>query len=444
MPCFYSRFRGRRIFIYLFAFGFSIGLWLNALAARSEAGQALSYSPVEISQTASATDVGQIVTAGVNAYGTGLYVDAIAHWRTAYEIYEATQDTSALATVSENLARAYQQVGDLSQELRYWQSAIEAVRQFMNLPNTDSTKLGRLLIEQAQAYSRLGQHRRAIAILCNSSAECIEGSGLQLAEAADDTAAQVAALGGLGEAYRATGELDIAQSYLEQGLELSQTQGNLSVRAVVFNSLGDTFAERAEVGNRRAAEAAERGAREATALQAQANEDNTQAIAYFQQSYEIAKKQEDSTAEMRSLLRLVSATSRFSDAQISQTVRNNEYQSYRTLAIGLLNQLSDTQTKAFAALKLADLASPDTKDLYGPPRDQLSPMAAAEVTNLLNQALAIGESIENAQVISFAYGALGRLDAQAGRYREAISHTQKARLAAEQTSIGLHGGLFVV
>jgi tetratricopeptide (TPR) repeat protein len=66
------------------------------------------------------------------------------------------------AIVYSNLALAYRQTGQLAEAIAQWEQAIQIYRsqdQAMRQP------LAGLLIEQAQAYSDLGQQRRAIPLL---------------------------------------------------------------------------------------------------------------------------------------------------------------------------------------------------------------------------------------------------------------------------------------
>ncbi|MEM8807986.1 MAG: CHAT domain-containing protein, partial [Cyanobacteria bacterium P01_G01_bin.38] len=71
-----------------------------------------------------------------------------------------------------------------------------------------------------------------------------------------------------------------------------------------------------------------------------------------------------------------------------------------------------------------------------------SPSSVSQATALLNQALAIGESIDNPRVISFALGKLGNLDERSGHYGAALEKTQNARLAADQ-NLGAGDSLYL-
>ena len=365
---------------------------------------------------ARALDASQLVQTGVDFYQSGNFQQAIAPWQQAYTVYEATADWSALAIVSENLARAYQQMGQTAQEIDSWEQAIAAAR---NLG--DRQKLGRLITEQAQAYSRLGQNRRAIALLCGD-ADCQANSALQIARETGDAVGQVAALGSLGEAYRLSGDSEKALNYLEEGYRLSQSLGDETLESSLLNSLGNALAALAQVSDRRADEAETRGdILEARPLRTEAEALNAQAIAYFQQSYAIALTQQNTSAQVRSLLGLISA---YKLAENPATAQQNW-----ELAQTAVQQLPASQTKAFTLIKLTNLLEP-----LALRKSQVTPTAATltQATALLNQAIAIGETIKNPRVISFGLGELGNLYERAGRYGTALEKTQQARLAADQ------------
>ena len=382
-------------------------------------------------------DVQQLVRAGVEHYEAGDFLSAIDPWLSAYTTYEAAQNSSALAIVSENLARAYQQLGQTSTEVEYWESAIAAI-QFQKNPQ----KLGRLLTEQAQAYNRLGQQRRAIAILCGQSTlptqapattvsiaattDCQTGSAFQISQSAADSVGQITAIGSLGEAYRLSGDREQAMALFEQALDISRFAREVELEGALLNSLGNTSTGLAQVSYRRANEAESRGDREAATFRSEADSINAEAIEYFKSSYTLAKQQQLAADQMRVLLSLIPAYER-ADQQ-------NTAQQYWQLAATTLEQLPASQMKAFAAIKLSDYLEPlpvrslQTVLNATPP----SPETESQSINLLTEAVEIGKTIENPRVISFALGKLGNLEERAKRYDSALEKTQNARLFADQ------------
>jgi len=434
------RFRVYRVFWVLCACAFLLSIWLGGFSARPQLA-------VQANEEIQSQEAQTLVQMGVEHYQAGNYPKAVEPWLMAYTAYETTQVLPALAIVSENLARAYQQMGQTATEIEYWQTAIASIAATESVTDSTNNKLGRLLSEQAQAYSRLGQHRRAIALLCgevdaddntanaanviplnslNADLEaCLPGSALGLAESAVDTLGQVAALGSLGEAYRLSGDIQTAIEVLDKAVEISRGLDNEVIKSTLFNSLGNASDSQAQVSYRRAKEAAARGDRDADDLRAEADSYNAAAIRHFQESYQ--RSPDGSAAELSALLSLIPAYERADDEAAARQ--------YWQLANDALVQLPNSQTKAFAAIKLAGFLEPLRVRESSSVQQNAKPPAQAnapQVKNLLEQALAIGESLDSPRIVSFALGELGHLDEQLGNYEQALKQTQQARLAADQ------------
>lgn len=433
MYCLFPKiFSTRRTFSVLCICTLAITIWFGSLSHPSRV-------------TAKANDVQQLVQIGVDYYESGDFLAAVEPWLTAYTVYEAAQDPVALAIVSENLARAYQQLGQTSTEISYWERAITEMQ-----TSGSRSKLGRLMTEQAQAYSRLGQQRRAIAILCGATplsenvasenvftvnagdtanvetTACVSGSAVQLAQESADTIGQITALGSLGEAYRLSGDAQQALALFELGLEISRTAKEASFEGVLLTSLGNTSVGLSQVSYRRANEAGARGDRDANRFRLAADKLNARAIDYFQASYALAMQQQSTTEQLRALLNLISAYERAEEPSAAK-------RSW-ALASGLLAQLPDSQMKAFAAIKLSDYLEPLAIRSLPVLLNGTPPISAieAESAALLEKAIDIGESIQNSRVLSFALGKKGNLEERAGRYDSALAITQEARLFADQ------------
>jgi CHAT domain-containing protein len=410
---------------------------------------------------AQATDVQQLVQTGVTRYETGDFVGALEPWLEAYSVYETTQELPALAIVSENLARTYQQLGQSSTELTYWERAILYTKNSANATTPalkPEAKLARLLSEQAQAYSRLGQNRRAIALLCGepttnlptngaraffrsplNAESCQSGSALQLAQATEDPLGHIAALGSLGEALRLSGDTAQAMSFFEQGVQLSCEANLPAMQSALLAGLGNTTASLAQVTYRRASEAESRGDGAAASFRTTAEQHNAAAIEYLQQSYQLAQAQASAADQMRALLSLIPAYERAGETAAAQ-------QHWQAAQL-VLDQLANSQMKAFAAIQLADLLESssvrDPQALSAIPSAGFAiplegfaiappPPVEQQTSELLNQALAMGETLNNQRIIAFALGKLGHLDERAKRYPAALDKTQRARLAADQ------------
>lgn len=432
------RFHAQRTFLLICACTLLLTVWLGSFSNRPQF-------------TAQANDAQALVQTGVEQYELGRFADAVEPWLAAYAAYQTTQDLPALAIVSENLARAYQQMGQTSTEIDYWERAIATTQTLGNEP-----KLGRLLSEQAQAYSRLGQHRRAIALLCGTEADessttvggvevstvvsgvnldpadrtCQAGSALKIAEAAEDAVGQIAALGSLGEAYRLSGDSETALKLIERGLEMSRRSGEVALESALLNSMGSTSVSLAQVNYRRASAAEARDDVAAATFRTTADGYNSKAIERFQESYQLARSQQSATAQMQSLISLIPAYERANN----RSAADQQWQ----LAASTLSQLPDSQMKAFAAIQLADFLDPLNIRELQTVLNSTAPSEAVESTavDLLNQALNIGETLDNPRIVSFALGKLGNIDERAGRYDLALEKTQRARLAADQGLAG--------
>ena len=107
--------------------------------------------------TAVSPDASLLVQQGIVLYQAGNYKDAIAPWQTALNLYQKTKNPANATLVQENLARAYEQIGESASAVDLWDLAIAYYRQIK-----DISQVGRLLTEQAQSYTNLGQPRKAI------------------------------------------------------------------------------------------------------------------------------------------------------------------------------------------------------------------------------------------------------------------------------------------
>ncbi|NEP19367.1 MAG: CHAT domain-containing protein, partial [Leptolyngbya sp. SIO4C1] len=375
-------------------------VWLGALPAQQPAARANDAQP--------------LVQAGVAQYQVGDFRDAIASWQQALAQVDPDNLTHQ-SIILENLARAHRQIGQFSEEIAYWEQAAQRHERLGNL-----LALGRALTEQAQAHSRLGQHRRAIALLCGETNNgCASGSALQIARAVTDASGEAAALGSLGEAYRLTGDYQQALVFLEQSRSLIESDSYV-YQAAVLNSLGNTYGALAQISTRRAQAAAKRGdIRDARELTEKAEAQVQQAVAFLQQGYEAAETGSLASAQVRSQLSLIPLYQRSDRADAARQAQQAARQ--------LISELPDSQTKAFAAISLADYLEPTSKHQACPAAEVVS-----QQTELLETAAAIAQTIQNARAESFALGQLGYLHERCGNYDRALSLTQAARLAADQ------------
>ncbi len=392
----------RQFFALLGILSFTLCIWAGVVSPQHHPAQA---------QTAQS-----LVEAGVTQYEAGDYQSAIATWQQAL-VNLNPENLTHQSILLENLARAHRQIGNFSEEIGDWEQAIDHYQQL-----GDWQALGRARTEQSQAYSRLGQHRRAIALLCGDTPDtCTSDSALHIARALSDVSGEAAALASLGEAYRLTGNYKQALRLLEQSLPIIENNlDNPTYQAAVLSSLGNTHSALAQVSNRRAESAIKRGDKgDAKTLTAKATEDTEVAIAFLQRSANIAKANNKILAYVRSQLNLIPLYQRTGQTATAR-------QTWQT-ARQLIDPLPNSQSKAFNILTLAGYLEPPTQRRQCPDAD-----VVRQQTQLLQAATEIAQAIQSPRAESFALGQLGHLYERCGSYDKALSLTQAARVAADQ------------
>jgi CHAT domain-containing protein len=428
MPNQHRRFCVRNVLVILFLTSFTICLWLNHVPFNS---LQLRWGEVATAQSVNAS---QLVQQGIERYKTGDVQGAIAFWQTALTAYQSTNDRANEAIVREKLAIAYQQMGQFGEAIDYWKGAIANYQQVR-----DFVKGGRLLTELAQTYSRSGQNREALALLCGASEAdeiCLksEGSALQIAQKFSDRQGEAAALGSLGEGYRLRGKYDRAIETLEASLKIVQEINPPVYRASVLNSLGNAYFSKAQLNEQRADSAKFRNAEnKANEFIKEATADYTKALGYFDRSLELTRTQNDRSSQMRSLLNLIQLYYRPKYSNLPENT--NKAEPALQEALTLLNSISDSSNKVYAAIDLAELELPVSSVInYTSFRAQCLPRKLNELQaeKLLQKAVFIARGIKDSRSESFALGKLGHLYECRKDYNKALDFTKQARLAGDQ------------
>jgi tetratricopeptide (TPR) repeat protein len=324
---------GRGLLSILFCLGLTLALGL---------GQGVPFWGGAAVQAATPA---QLVQAGVSLYQTGDYQGAVDRWQTALQGYPPGDSSSDRAVVHENLARAYQQLGQPSAAIEAWAAAAAIYRQL-----GQGAQVGRMLTEQAQMHLSLGQQRRAIALLCLPKTEatvddCQPSSALPMAIATNDTLGQIAALGSLGEAYRLQGDYPEAEAFLNQGLALAREVGYGQFEVPMLNSLGSIASRQAQVNFRRADGANQIGLTDIAApFTQQAQDYEAQAQNWFQTALGSAQQQTNLTGELQTRLNLLPIYRRQADATAIAANRQR---------LGtLIDQLPASREVAYGAIAL--------------------------------------------------------------------------------------------
>ncbi|MBD0303203.1 MAG: CHAT domain-containing protein, partial [Tolypothrix sp. T3-bin4] len=360
---------------------------------------------------------------GLKLYQAGDIQKAIKSWEADLSNQQYHNDSTEEISVRTYLARAYQQVGQISEAIAQLNQVIAYYRQA-----NEPIKVGRMLTEQAQLYSSLGQQRRAVTILCNqnqSNATCSPNSAVEISRQQSDNLGEVAAWGSLGNAHRLQGEYEQAIQDFKRSYEIAKRIDNQTYIVSTLNGLANTYANLAKGNERRAEFAKEIGDQKAAQKFQQSTVGNDQqAVQYFEQSLNLARSQNDKVNELRSLLGLVRLYYR--QPHQDKTIVNNTLQQ----AIVVLEQVSDSHDKAYAAIQLANLlqlVSQKGNSVSTEAATQcLEPELLPKSVELLNKALSITQKIQAREAESFAKGRLGHVYECLQDYQQAIDFTQQA------------------
>ncbi|MEH2144232.1 CHAT domain-containing tetratricopeptide repeat protein [Nostoc sp.] len=381
--------------------------------------------------TAQTADISQQVEQGVKSYEAGDIRGAIETWQKALDAYKKADNAKNAAIVSENLARAYQQLDDTKEAIAFFNEAITYYGAAKNL-----LQVGRILTELAQTYNNQGQARKAISLLCSNKFDiksdkkqhCEANSALQIAFTNKDSHTEVVGFGILGEALRLVGNYDLAIQYLEDAAKVKDS----GYEILINNSLGNVYVNLGQLWYIRAKSAEQTNGDKAGEFQQNAIEDFNKSIKYFNSSLELAHKQNNFLGQLQALLNTIQVSYRSHDFNLipSATIDDKIRE-----AVSLIDKVTDSSTKAYMAIDLALLPS-DFKITSSITQcskiGELGKLSKTESINILNQAITISKKIKNSRVESYAYGALGHFWECQGDEAQALKYTKQALIAADQ------------
>jgi CHAT domain-containing protein len=370
-----------------------------------------------------------LVEQGIKDYNAGNFSNAIKNWQEALNQYK--NNPSSAAVVNENLARAYQQIGENKEAIA---SLSAAIRDYGAVENIQ--QVGRMKSELAQVYSNLGQPRKAIALLCgklvdksknqvSQEIECTPESAKQIAIKYKDKRGQVAALGILGEAYRLIGNYDQAIKYLDVAQLVAP-----EYKFLVFNSLGNAYKSRGQLRELQADSANKAGIfSKEQEFTKKSQEDYDRAYQYFQDSIKFARNEKQPLAQMRGLLNLIQLGSQTNKSKI---IKDEEFNKALKDALKVLEGLPDSGTKVYGAIDLAYLQ----RDAKGTSPFTYCPTALLlsgnnEALNLLENSVLTSKKLQDNRLISYSNGALGHFWECNKDNDKALKYTQSAIVAAD-------------
>lgn len=318
-------------------------------------------APVLSSQARSTDD------AGVRYYQLGQFSQAIRQWESALSQMTNAEER---ITLHANLAKAYQQIGNLERAIKHWD-------QVLALVDTDNSQYrGAVLAEKAQIYNQLGQHRRAIDLLTHLT---------QLPVA--DPRITAAVQGGLGNAYWALGDYTSALAAYQLSLTHARRSGDPSLLSNALNNLGNLYARQSVRYREQMIAAQTEGEQEEAAqLAQQAQDSRDAALAAYQEGLD----QADMPATEMSIL-----------VNLNDLLFQAEQPDWRTIQrqrdriLQLLATQPDSRDKAYTLVKLA---------VYPLDGDTIT-----QRRQWLDQARTIAQTIDDRRAESFALGALGQL-----------------------------------
>ncbi|MGB6301514.1 MAG: tetratricopeptide repeat protein, partial [Rivularia sp. (in: cyanobacteria)] len=347
--------------------------------------------------TAQSVNANQLVKQGVKSYEQQNFQKAIEYWQQALSIYKQSGNREHEAIVTENLARVNQQTGQVDKAIEYWQQVIQDYKELKDFP-----KMGQMMTEQAQAYSSIGQHRKAIALLCNANIpdnnkeadykepvkiqSCGEESALKIARSNRDWQGEMTALGSLGNAYRLQGDYNqaieclqtslgdfdkklefdkfnprrIEDCKLENLVRKKKTSITQKHRLSALNNLGNAYLSRAYLFNTFAKSAKERGAtvRKQEFIE-KAMDDYKNALCRFDKILKFDSEEQNKLFQMQALLNSIRLyyyrPENLKDNNQSKELKDFNPKKNIDKALELLNELPKSSFKVYAVIDLANL-----------------------------------------------------------------------------------------
>ena len=379
-----------------------------------------------------------VVERGIELYNAGDFRGAIAVWlKSLSQAGEDKQQESDIQT-RQYLARAYQQIGEVDKTINYLNQVIDFYR------SADNTKqVGRMLTEVAQAYSDLGQHKRAINLLCGDmgNQQCTEDSALGIAIREKDGLGEAAANGSLGNALYFLGEYDRAIQVLSSSYKKAGKLENRGYLMAAANNLGNLYTSLAQRNYRYINFASEADDNEAVEkFTKQAGVYENAAIRYFENSLKIARIENNTQGEVSALLNLVLPYYRSQNQLDFKQNKNFNSEMNPEKKPEIFEQierniekLPPSRKKAFALIKLARLIQKVSSDsgIVTSGYQCFQSKSSPKIVNLFERGLKIAQNIGDKQTQSFALGWLGHVYECNGNYHNALNFTNQAQIAAE-------------
>ena len=349
-----------------------------------------------------------------NFYERGQYLEAISALEEAIVNYTSRGDVVGEVNARRNLALVYQRAGE-------WEQAKSSIEQSLNRIETiEGIQISKTLEAQSlDVYGQIqlasGQSKQALESWRRSGkiyqaigdiegltrAEINETIALQalglydlarknllalqkkLEEKADDLV-KVKALESLGNVLRKVGDLNSAETVLQQGLEIARKSEDRNAIAEILLSLGNT---------------------------ARVKQNNDRALSYYQQAIEISASTEIEI-----------------EAKLNQfTILSDSGEWWGELVEDIdskIAQLPPGRTKIYAQINLA-------RNLMKYLDARAQSITTRQTYQLLTSAISLAQKLGDKRAEAYALGNLGRLYEQYQRYEEAQTLTEQATILSQ-------------
>ena len=356
-----------------------------------------------------------LTQAGKQNYQNQQFTEAVKKWQQARKILISRGDTLNEAMVLGNLAQAYQQLGQLTEAKNAIAKSIELLSSHqienqnlfaatLNIQGSlllsqgniedaiavwkraitiyeetgDENGLTRCLLNQTQAYNRLGMHQRALNILKEVN---------QSLQNQPDSPLKIVSLLHLGETLRLTGSIADSKKVLEQNLTLAQKLNSDANINKILLGLGNTYSSQGK---------------------------NQEALKFYQQAIDKSKSSAIKLQAQLNTLRLLVETKNSSKARYLVAKIKPQLQS-----------LTPSRTSVYALVNyVQSIEDLNSSEVYN----------KQENVKILAKAVQQAESIGDERAQSYALGYLGHLYEQTQQLKSAKSLTEKALMLAKTSN----------
>jgi CHAT domain-containing protein len=353
-------------------------------------------------------------------YQAGRFQEAIAVWQ---QMLAQTTNPQTKAALHNNLAIAYRQTGKISEAIDQWQQALIIYQNQNRIDQNsgDRLQIAKIQVDQAQAYTSLGQHRQGIDLLKSVVALIAKFPQDFPSQSLESQQLAIAIRVGFGNAYFTEGDYDQALAFYQEGISLttgSQTPSQASPSlALGWLNMANALTKRAERHKTQIVGANQGGESiEVTRLQALLDADVVAARMAYDRSLIHEAQKTDPIFRAKILLNF---------AYFLQDHNYPEFVTYQQQAATLLNRVANSREKAEALIALAAISAISKSTISNPTPN------SAEIT-ILKEAIATAENIGDQRTQSFALGSLGRVYEMQGDLNMAIAFTDRALWLAQQ------------